>query len=217
MSEQAARHAPPGSLLVVDRGTQARTSARRHHSRSAISGLPPSASAIDTCDMTNFPPTAAPASSALAAIQPLSLDECHALLARHRLCTMSLVDGDEPYAVPLFYGFDGTTLHLGLAEGRKTRVLDANSRVCVTVTEVGPGDAWASVMVAGEAEWLEGAERDASVKVLMEHNRRIRAAASVASGSGETMGGQPSAPPRRHAGGRILRVREPRITGRTRR
>ncbi|HEU5173577.1 MAG TPA: pyridoxamine 5'-phosphate oxidase family protein [Gemmatimonadaceae bacterium] len=173
--------------------------------------------------MTNSPPTAAPASSALAAIEPLSLDECHALLGRHRLCTMSLVDGEEPYAVPLFYGFDGTTLHLGLAEGRKTRVLDANSRVCVTVTEVGPGDAWASVMVAGEAEWLEGAERDASVKVLMEHNRRIRAAATAATGAATEAptqdAGAPaaSAPQRRHSGGRILRVRNPVISGRTRR
>lgn len=161
--------------------------------------------------MTHSPP---PTSPALAAIEPLSLDECHALLARHRLCTMSLVDGDEPYAVPLFYGFDGATLHLGLAEGRKTRVLDANRRVCVTVTEVGPGDAWASVMVSGDGEWLEGEERDGSVKVLMDHNRRIRAAAI------EALGGEPPAPPapqRRHAGGRILRVRNPVISGRARR
>lgn len=164
--------------------------------------------------MTNPPPPAT--SPALAAIEPLTADECHALLARHRLCTMSLVDGEEPYAVPLFYGFDGTTLHLGLAEGRKTRVLDANSRVCVTVTEVGPGDAWASVMVAGEAEWLEGAERDASVKVLMEHNRRIRAAASEAPKQDAEAPAGP-APQRRHSGGRILRVRNPVISGRTRR
>ena len=165
--------------------------------------------------MTNPPSPAT--SPALAAIEALTADECHALLGRHRLCTMSVVDGDEPYAVPLFYGFDGTTLHLGLAEGRKTRVLDANPRVCITVTEVGPGDAWASVLVTGTAEWIDGAGREESVRVLIEHNRRIRAAAAVAEGSAEAMGGQPAAPPRRHAGGRILRVRDPRITGRTRR
>lgn len=153
-----------------------------------------------------------PGSDALAAIEALSDDECRLILARQRLCTMSLADGDEPYAVPVFYGFDGTTLHVGLAEGRKTRVLDVNPRVCITVTEVGPGDAWASVQVTGTAEWLDGEERATSVQVLMAHNRRVREAAAAASG-----GPAAPPPPRRHGGGRILRVAEPQVTGRARR
>lgn len=150
---------------------------------------------------------------ALAAIETLSADECRLLLSRQRLCTMSLADGDEPYAVPVFYGFDGTTVHIGLAEGRKTRVLDANPRVCITVTEVGPGDAWASVQVTGTAQWIDGDERQASVRVLMEHNRRVREAAAAASGAAAAA----PAPQRRHGAGRILRVGDPEITGRARR
>ena len=73
------------------------------------------------------------------------------MLARQRLCVVSVVDDGEPYAVPVFYGFDGETLYLGTSEGRKTRALDANSRVYVVVTEVGPGDAWRSVAIAGRA------------------------------------------------------------------
>lgn len=159
--------------------------------------------------MANIPP--APA-DALSAIETLSADECRLLLSRQRLCTMSLADGDEPYAVPVFYGFDGTTLHIGLAEGRKTRVLDTNPRVCITVTEVEPGDAWASVQVTGTAEWVDAEGREESVRVLMEHNRRVRAAAAAAAGV-------PAAPPppRRHGGGRLLRVGNPQITGRARR
>lgn len=161
--------------------------------------------------MSNPPLTSA---DPLAAIETLSAEECRLLLARQRLCTMSLADGEEPYAIPVFYGFDGTTIHIGLAEGRKTRVLDANPRVCITVTEVGPGDAWASVQVTGTAEWLEGDERQASVRVLMEHNRRVRAAVAEATGGDATA---TPAPQRRHGGGRILRVGSPEITGRTRR
>jgi nitroimidazol reductase NimA-like FMN-containing flavoprotein (pyridoxamine 5'-phosphate oxidase superfamily) len=161
----------------------------------------------------------APRSPALAAIEPLDDSECRAVVARQRLCVLSIVDGDEPYGVPLYYGFDGDTLYLGLAEGRKTEVLDRNGRLCLTVVEAGDGDAWASVQVTGEADWLDGEPRELAVKVLMEHNRRIRESGSVPSSRGAPADSTSQAPqpPRRHAGGRILRVRSPRFTGRTRR
>lgn len=163
--------------------------------------------------MPNDSPAPSPA---LAAIEALGESECRALLARHRLCTMSVVDADEPYAVPLFYGFDGATLYLGLAEGRKTRVLDANPRLCITVTELGSGDGWASVQVTGRAEWLDAGAREAGVKILTEHNRRVRSAAvDGAEAPSEPAGA--SGQPRRHGGGRILRVSSPEFTGRARR
>lgn len=155
-----------------------------------------------------------PRSPSLAAIETLDDAACRALLVRHRLCIMSVADGTEPYGVPLYYGFDGTTVYLGVAEGRKTRVLDANPAICLTVTEIAAGDSWASVQVTGRAEWLEGAERAHGVAVLMDHNRRVR---------GEP-GPQPQAEPgqspspaaRRHGGGRILRVALPQLSGRAR-
>ena len=130
--------------------------------------------------------------------------ECRAILARQRLCVVSMVDGDEPYAVPVYYGFDGSTLFLGVAEGRKTRALDANPSVYIVVTEVGPGDAWRSVTVAGRARSLvDGPERQEAVEVLMAHNRRVRAREGV-----------PAATPRRRSGGRVLRVDGVRLSGR---
>jgi nitroimidazol reductase NimA-like FMN-containing flavoprotein (pyridoxamine 5'-phosphate oxidase superfamily) len=138
------------------------------------------------------------------AIVWLSDAECRLVLARQRMCIVSVVDGDEPYAVPVFYGFDGETLYLGVAEGRKTRVLDANSRVYIVVTEVGPGDAWRSVTVSGRAVTVtQPAERQRGIDVLVAHNARVR---------------QPdparSAVPRRRSGGRILRVETARLSGR---
>ena len=130
--------------------------------------------------------------------------DCRALLERQRLCVVSLVDGEEPYAVPVFYGFDGEALYLGVAEGRKTRVLDANPRVHILVTEVGPGDAWRSVAVAGVARSLmDPTERQHAIDVLVSHNRRVRA-----------LHGSPEGPPRRRAGGRVLRIDAPRLSGR---
>lgn len=161
--------------------------------------------------VTNDSTPVEPRAEGLPAIQELTRDECNALLARHRLCTMSVVDGSTPYAVPLFYGFDGATLHLGLAEGRKTALLDGNPQVCLSVVELGGGDAWASVLITGTAEFVaEPEERQASVRILMEHNRRVREL------SGE-LARDPAGSPRRHGSGRIMRVANPQFSGRARR
>lgn len=138
-------------------------------------------------------------------IVPLGDAECRVVLERQRLCVVSVVDGGEPYAVPVFYGFDGETLYLGTSEGRKTRALDANSRVYVLVTEVGPGDAWRSVAIAGRARTLTtDAERQQAIEVLIAHNRRVRAST-----------GATSPPPRRVGGGRILCIEDAIISGRS--
>jgi hypothetical protein len=151
-----------------------------------------------------------PASSAALATPParvivtLGDAECRAVLERQRLCVVSVVDGGEPYAVPVFYGFDGVTLYLGTSEGRKTRALDANSRVYIVVTEVGPGDAWRSVAIAGRAHTItDSVERQAAIEVLVAHNRRVRAADA-----------SQNAPPVRRSGGRVLRIEDAVITGR---
>jgi nitroimidazol reductase NimA-like FMN-containing flavoprotein (pyridoxamine 5'-phosphate oxidase superfamily) len=138
-------------------------------------------------------------------IETLSEDECRLVLERQRLCVVSVVDGDMPYAVPVFYGYDGVTLYLGTSEGRKTRVLDANSRVYVLITEVGPGDAWRSVAVAGRARTLTSDnERQQAIDVLIAHNRRVR-----------SLAGSPSGQPRQRSGGRVLRIENPTFSGRS--
>ena len=151
-----------------------------------------------------------PASDAAVAAAPvrtivaLSDAECRVVLERQRLCVVSVVDGGEPYAVPVFYGFDGQTLYLGVAEGRKTRALDVSARVYILVTEVGPGDAWRSVAIAGRARTLvDGAERQAAIDVLVAHNRRVRESDPPR-----------DAPPPRRTGGRVLKIEEAVVTGR---
>jgi nitroimidazol reductase NimA-like FMN-containing flavoprotein (pyridoxamine 5'-phosphate oxidase superfamily) len=148
--------------------------------------------------------------SAAYGIVALDADECRAVLAEQRLCVIAITDGAEPYAIPLFYGFDGETVFLGISEGKKTRILDENPRVCVSVNDIGPGDAWRSIMVAGRAEVVtDAAERERAVQVLMSHNRRADRPQPPK---------DPSAPPpRRHSGGRIIKVADAEITGRGKR
>ncbi len=137
--------------------------------------------------------------------------ECIEILSTQRLCVLATADADQPYAIPMFYGFDGDTLYVGITEGRKTEVLDVNPRVCVTVTDVQPGQAWRSVLVTGRAEWVaDAAERATAIQVLIAHNRRSR----------ERLG-EPEPPsssaPRRQGLGRMMRVADATITGRARR
>lgn len=136
-------------------------------------------------------------------LRPMKEQECWALLENQRLCVLSLVDGSEPYAVPVFYGLDGNSLILGLSEGRKTRAIASNPRVCITVTEVRDDGFWQSAQITGMAAVLiEADERDEAIRILTEHNRRL---------TRSPMTGK-IAP--RAAPGQIVRVRAATITGR---
>lgn len=145
----------------------------------------------------------------------VSLDEaeCRDILRRQRMCVLSMADDEQPYAVPIFYGYDGSTVYLGIAEGRKTHVLDRNPRLCLTVAETGPGDAWRSVLVVGHAEWIsEAEERAEAIRVMMEHNRRPERGLAPVNGAASDASAPVS--PRRHQRGRMLRVGGAQITGR---
>ena len=76
--------------------------------------------------------------------RPMRRHECevtniqviHRILGRAALCRVAMVDGTEPYLVPMNCGWDGEHLFLHAAiEGRKLDILRANPRVCVEVDE----------------------------------------------------------------------------------
>jgi hypothetical protein len=147
-------------------------------------------------------------SESLTPIVELDEQECFEVIARHRMCVVAMTDAGVPYAVPVYYGFDGASLYLGVAEGRKTRVLDANPRVHIIISEPGEGDSWRSVAIAGRATMLTDPEdRARGIAALIAHNRRPdRPAGSAA-----------QAPVRHRAGGRVIRIDDQLISGRARR
>ena len=61
--------------------------------------------------------------------------EIDAILKRAPVVRLAMVDGGEPYVVPLNFGYDGASLvcHSAVA-GRKIEVLRRNPRVCFEVT-----------------------------------------------------------------------------------
>jgi len=82
--------------------------------------------------------------------------EIDALLQRNCWGVLALSVNDEPYGVPVIYGYDGETLVFANGPGQKLAMLEQNPRVTFTVVEVEEyGRRWRSVIVKGRVEWIE--------------------------------------------------------------
>lgn len=104
-------------------------------------------------EMGNPPAEEDPSSSN--AWRAMDSGEIEQFLSSHRWGILCTVGEGRPYGVPVSYGFDGSNLFIATRPGRKADNLDANRAVCFTVTEVGNDGRWRSVVVTGNAEWLE--------------------------------------------------------------
>lgn len=111
------------------------------------------------------------------------LNEILSILDKSMVLHLAMIDGDEPYLVPMNYGYtmeDGKlTLYLhGASKGRKIDALQANPKVffsmeCDVQPFDGPvacryGTTYASLMGSGKAEILEDVEeKKAGLSILM--------------------------------------------------
>jgi nitroimidazol reductase NimA-like FMN-containing flavoprotein (pyridoxamine 5'-phosphate oxidase superfamily) len=103
------------------------------------------------------------------------------LMKRAVVCHLGMVDGDEPYIVPMNFGYDGKSLFFHCAkEGRKIDILRRNDKVCFEVdldTEVVKGDVackWSmryrSVEGVGRAVMVHDAEgKRHGLNLIMSH------------------------------------------------
>ena len=116
----------------------------------------------------------------------LTEQEVQELLARNCWGVLSMSIADEPYAVPVIYGYDGRQFVFANGPGRKVDTLNRNPRVCLVIAEVEEsGKRWRSVVVRGEVEWIEGvADRLHAFNLLRQQipftAQRLRDAAKIA-------------------------------------
>jgi len=101
------------------------------------------------------------------------------------VCTLSMAVGDEPYAVPVSYGYaDGRLFFHGSTSGRKLDTLRANPRVCFTVilsSNLKPADmpckwsiSYRSLVGFGSVcEVAESEEKRIALDVLMRQHSRF--------------------------------------------
>ena len=58
-------------------------------------------------------------------------EEIDSVIQRALVCRVAFADDDEPYLVPLSFGYDGESLFVHTAKtGRKLDFIEANDRVC---------------------------------------------------------------------------------------
>ncbi len=58
-------------------------------------------------------------------------EQIEAIIAKAQVCRLAMIDGDQPYVVPMNFGYDDHALFFHCATvGRKLDVLANNNRVC---------------------------------------------------------------------------------------
>jgi nitroimidazol reductase NimA-like FMN-containing flavoprotein (pyridoxamine 5'-phosphate oxidase superfamily) len=94
-----------------------------------------------------------------AAPRQLNAEECRALIERNYLAVVATVGNGEPYATPLIYGFQEDRFFFVTAEGRKTRNIETQPLVCITIVETEEhARKWRSVLAFGAVSWLHNEE-----------------------------------------------------------
>jgi nitroimidazol reductase NimA-like FMN-containing flavoprotein (pyridoxamine 5'-phosphate oxidase superfamily) len=67
------------------------------------------------------------------------IGEIEDIIRKAAVCRIGLADGEEPYIIPVFFGYEKKALYFHCApEGRKLDIIRKNSRVCFEIdTDVG--------------------------------------------------------------------------------
>jgi len=104
-----------------------------------------------------------------------------AIIEEAKFCRLGLVDGDQPYVVPLLFGYQDKTLYFHCAlEGRKIDIIKKNPKVCfevdVSTKLIGAEEAcswdlkYKSVIGFGKAYLVEDLdEKKKGFRILMAH------------------------------------------------
>jgi uncharacterized protein len=88
-------------------------------------------------------------------MHPMDSARMEAFMQRQVTARLGLVDGDRPYVVPLsvMYHKGMCHIHLVAGEGKKARLIELNSSVCLEMDEYTTNHLWrGSVLVRGRAE-----------------------------------------------------------------
>lgn len=90
------------------------------------------------------------------------------LLSRNVVAHLGCHADGETYVVPISYAYHEGRLIGHTIEGKKTRMMRSNPKVCVEVTEVDDMTHWRSVICQGEFEELHAAESVSAMGILID-------------------------------------------------
>jgi nitroimidazol reductase NimA-like FMN-containing flavoprotein (pyridoxamine 5'-phosphate oxidase superfamily) len=88
--------------------------------------------------------------------------EIDEVLVRRGIGVLAMVDGEQPYAIPVSFGYDADQMVFpmqwgGGSQSRKNQAIDSNPNVCLTIYEQDADEAaiWRSVVITGEIYEIE--------------------------------------------------------------
>jgi len=109
------------------------------------------------------------------------ISDIERIIKKATYCRIGLVDNDEPYIIPICFGYEGNALYFhGASEGRKVELIRKNNKICfeidtdVELTKAEEPCGWAmryrSVIGVGRAHFLEGdEEKSRGLGVIVRH------------------------------------------------
>ncbi len=87
----------------------------------------------------------------------LTPEEVDGVIAANFVAILATVGDEQPYAVPVIYGYEQNTFYGVLSPGRKVRNIEKNPNVCITIVQTEENaKRWRSVVATGKARWVEG-------------------------------------------------------------
>jgi len=87
-------------------------------------------------------------------IHEMTIDECHRALRKASVGRLGCARNNQPYVVPINFGFDGTYLYGFTTLGQKVEWLRANPLVSFEVDEITDQNNWMSIILFGRYEEL---------------------------------------------------------------
>lgn len=94
----------------------------------------------------------------------------------HLACSLD----DRPYVIPVHFAYDNGEIFIYTTEGKKSRILAANPRVCLQFEEVIDNQNWVSVIIDGEAARVTDAkERERILGLIVAINPTLTPAVSI--------------------------------------
>ena len=102
-----------------------------------------------------FPADPTPARNRSSGTQILSAQAIDDMLRGSWWGILATTVDNQPYAVPVAYGWNGTHVFIASLDGRKIRNLQANPNACLTIANVESGADWSSAIIEGPIEWVK--------------------------------------------------------------
>ncbi len=113
-------------------------------------------------------------------VEDMSLRDAQSLLAELDFGHLGCAEASQPYVVPIHFVYRDERLFIYTTDGKKSRIIERNSKVCLQAEDVVSNEDWRSVIVLGNAFPVKDEyERRQAIAMLSAVNPSMTPAVSV--------------------------------------